>query len=730
MKYRLLLAAGLFLVPASLTLGVTSVMTRHRSGSDFLKGEAKNILIDSAGTLRLARQSRPVEVGELLNGAWSIHTLLADASGAIYLGTGPAAKVIRLADGKSEQVYPVLPSDVMAPKEPAGNEHVFALARDVAGRLLVAVSGKAGRLVRLGVEPETVFQDERVQYIFAMALDAENNIYLATGPNGLLIRLDAFAQNPQVLFDAKDHSLLSLAVRDGIVYAGGDQRGLVYRIDPQTGRATVLYDSDQDEIPSLFVDEQGNIYAAATTAGAAMLQLQTQTPALKKTPGRPDTETGSGSAALAEQVTPPSSSEKTEKKDEAAPAQQAPPPPPARAAGHIYKINPEGFVTDVFSEMAVLYSLTQSEGKLWLGTGSKGQLFTVDPLTEEAAVLYEDKTSSQVTAVCHVNGAAYVGLSNPARLVRIGAELAPQGTFESAFLDAGQPARWGKLQIEADIPPASKVLMSCRSGNVNDPNDQTFSPWSPEVELTEAAVLSCPPARFCQYKLTLTASPDGKTPVVREVAAANVVPNLAPRIAAVKAERSRDKKKLYAFDISFAAGDENKDALEYRVEFRKVGNKVWIPLADELEQPRYEWDSRTVEDGRYEARVTASDRKSNTPETTLTGSRISDPFVIDNTAPEVTQSDIAILARGAGGYDALVKLTVQDALSVLGSVQYTVDSNEKWQTALPDDLVYDTLTETFSIRIEKLKPGPHVIAVVVGDDAENTRYKSWEVNVP
>jgi hypothetical protein len=62
-------------------------------------------------------------------------------------------------------------------------------------------------------------------------------------------------------------------------------------------------------------------------------------------------------------------------------------------------------------------------------------------------------------------------------------------------------------------------------------------------------------------------------------------------------------------------------------------------------------------------------------------------------------------------------------------VRYTVNSSENWLTALPDDLVYDTLTETFTIRIGP-QGGRHVMAVMVADDPENTGYKTWEVDVP
>lgn len=725
MKHKLFAAAGLFVMLTSLSWAVNSVMLRHQTGSDFLKGNPDNIIIDSNGTLRLTRQSSPLKLSGLLDDVWAINTMIADGS-KVYVGTGPDAKVIRLSDGTAEQVYPLVSDDAAGNARPSvRNEHVFALAQDVAGRLLIGISGKSGKLVRVsGGNAETIFEDDRVQYIFAVTLDADNNIYLATGPNGLLIRLDPFGANPQVIYDARDRSLLSLAIKDDMIYAGSDQRGLVYRIDPETRRATVLYDADQDEIPALLFDENGDLYAAAASAGAAMLQLQSSTPSLSKAPGRPDTDSDS-SASLAESVNTADSAENKQPQEENARPQQAPPPPPAKAAGHVYKISPEGFVTDVFSEMAVLYSLTRADGKLWIGTGSKGELFTVDPVTEEAAVLYEDNVSSQITSVLHVGTSAFVGLSNPAKLVRIDAPLHRRGTFVSDFFDAGQPARWGKLQIEADIPAGSKVTLSSRSGNVSDPNDQAFSPWSPEVDLSEAAELNCPVARFCQYRLTLTASPDGKTPVIRQVAAAHVVPNLAPRVVAVKAERSRDKKKPYAVDVTFAAADDNKDTLEYTLEFRKVGNTVWIPLKDKLDQTRFEWDSRTVEDGRYEVRVTASDHRNNTPRTALTGSRVSDPFVIDNSAPAIAQSAVTVESD-----DVVLSLSIRDALSVLGKVQYTVDSSENWMTAMPDDLVYDTLTETFTIRIKDLEAGRHVVAVMMADDAENTAYKTWEVDVP
>ena len=724
-RNKWLFSSGMFLWASAMTLAVTTVITRHQAGTDFIKGETEKVIADSGGTLRLAQQSTAVDCGGLLEDAWSVHSIATDAEGVLYLGTGPDAKVIRYADGSARQIYPLDQTDSNELSDSSiRNEHVFAMSPDVAGRLLVGVSGQKGKLVRLADDPEVVFEDDRVQYIFAIATDQNDNIYLGTGPEGLVFRLDPFCQKAEVIYDAKDKSILSLAVHDGTVYAGSDERGLVYKIDPVAKRASVLYDSEQNEVPAILVDESGIVYAVSTSAQAAQMQLKASEISLKKRPGRPDSSDESQASPAADSLATANNDKAKEEKKEK-PVAKAPLPPVAKIAGHIYRISPEGFVTDIFSEIAVLYTLLQMDGALWLGTGNKGQFFSIDSRTEQKAIAFEDTMSSQITSAIQVDGVIYLGLSNPARLVRLDKTLESKGTFESPLIDAGQPARWGKLQIEADVPDGCRIEMACRSGNVKDPNDATFSDWSEPVVLTEATVLDCPVARFCQYRLTLVSDAGANaTPVIRQVTAAHVIPNLAPNVVSVEADRARDKKTPYVIGIAFVAKDDNKDQLEFTLDFRRAGRTGWIPLKDELEKPPFQWDGRTVEDGRYEVRVTANDRKSNTPETTLTGSRISDVFVNDNSAPEIKWAHL-LVENGT----VVAKMIIEDTFSVLGSVRYTVDSNEKWITAMPDDLVYDTLSETFTIRIENLDSGDHVIAFSVADDLQNTRYKTYEVTI-
>ncbi|GAI67807.1 unnamed protein product, partial [marine sediment metagenome] len=95
-----------------------------------------------------------------------------------------------------------------------------------------------------------------------------------------------------------------------------------------------------------------------------------------------------------------------------------------------------------------------------------------------------------------------------------------------------------------------------------------------------------------------------KSPLIREIAVANTVPNLAPKVESVSAERIEAPDKTGIFKINYKAKDDNSDKLIYKIDFRKVGRTNWIELKDELEADSFEWDGRTAEDGRYEVRIT------------------------------------------------------------------------------------------------------------------------------
>jgi hypothetical protein len=134
-----------FVMPS---FAVTSKITRQSSAEDFLKGETEETIVDSAGTITLARRATEVNCGTLLRDVWSINSVVTSGDGTVYLGTSPNALIIKYSRGKAEAIYSVAqtagrsfaekaPGDTNSTdaEPPFANQHVFAMANDIAGRL-------------------------------------------------------------------------------------------------------------------------------------------------------------------------------------------------------------------------------------------------------------------------------------------------------------------------------------------------------------------------------------------------------------------------------------------------------------------------------------------------------------------------------------------------------------------------------------------------------------------
>jgi len=76
-----------------------------------------------------------------------------------------------------------------------------------------------------------------------------------------------------------------------------------------------------------------------------------------------------------------------------------------------------------------------------------------------------------------------------------------------------------------------------------------------------------------------------------------------------------------------------------------------------------------------------------------------------------------------------LKIEVADVFSVIGKVDYTVDSNADWIGLVPQDQVYDTTKENFEVMTKKLDVGEHIVTIKASDDVGNVTYKTFEYNL-
>jgi hypothetical protein len=429
----------------------------------------------------------------------------------------------------------------------------------------------------------------------------------------------------------------------------------------------------------------------------------------------------------------------------AAPRPTAAPPKEGNA---VYRIDTQGFVTEVFRESVMILKLVEVDGKLLVATGNEGQLYRVDPAADETTTLV-DLDPQQIPSILRgPDGSILLGTANPASVVRLDEGFAQRGDFTSVVLDAGQISLWGKLHLTGDLPMDTTVTVQTRSGNVQNVEDAAWSPWAvagkfafdPNLPRTIALepreiTVASPPARFLQYRLLLEG--DGKaTPSVGRIRMAYVTPNLRPSITAITAQYPdaapaggpgrpgtppavADTPPATAMAVNWEAADPNGDRLLFNLEYQPAGSDIWLPLAQDLDANSYEWQTRHVPDGRYLIRVTASDRPDNPPDMAKTANRVSDPVVIDNTPPAFVN-----VRFERDGANLTIEGEVRDALTPIRSIQYNLDGAERFEAVLPVDLIFDSTRETFVVKISDLSPGPHVVTLRATDGRGHTVYEA------
>ena len=153
--------------------------------------------------------------------------------------------------------------------------------------------------------------------------------------------------------------------------------------------------------------------------------------------------------------------------------------------------------------------------------------------------------------------------------------------------------------------------------------------------------------------------------------------------------------------VKWRASDANGDSLIYSIDVRKDAWPQWIQIAKEVTATEYEWDPASMPGGKYQVRVTVSDRQTQGQADSLTASKTTPSFVVDRTPPgavlaaaEPHASTIHVtwaLPEDAGrGAQTLVRLRPAGALPDADN-QTAVDA--VWETlatqAATDGTAYD-----------------------------------------
>lgn len=740
----LLIVACVVATPAP--LGATEVKVfQVQSQKAFLAGTFDGASIDPTGRLRLAdRAERMTTVDEPFLLSAATHP------DGWVVGTGNDGKVLLVdRSGTVKELFS------------ASEGQVFAVYADPDGTVWAGVS-PGGKVYRIAGDDEaTLWFETGETYVWDLARAADGALLVATGTSGKLFRvtgLDREEGDGEVLYDSDDTHVRTLLVdsRGGVVL-GTAGEGLILRLGPN-GSVRTLHDSDQPEVVAFAEGPDGTVYAAVIASEASQVDLSGS---------ESDGKQGKAGAAAAAQA---AAQAKAAAQQAGGEVQVVAGPTsvgsrPATFSGkraELLSISPGGLVATVggFDDETV-FDLLWARGRLWVATGLEGKLYSFDG---EQMVLEQDLDERQIVALlADTPGPAFATTNAPA-VYRLAGARRPTGTYTSAALDAGGVARFGTLRWWGDLPDGARLELSARSGLSAEP-DATWSDWTAPrapAKNGELALGDLPRGRYVQWRLTMTA-PGGKRgatgegPTVDGVELSYRQANLRPEVTSFevmdpgqilvpagfnptlqvfepvsptrdgifttleKASPTREVpsktlwKKGYR-TFRWKAEDPNGDELVYALEFRPLYPEgasgaweegEWMPVAEELTDDHYSFDATVLPDGVYRFRLAASDEAANVPGEGLVEERISEPVVVDHSAPALVEA----ARRGDG-----VRVVVEDGNNPLRSAEISVDAGE-WRPASASDGLLDARREVLDLSVGEA--APRLLLLRVTDAAYN-----------
>ncbi len=641
--------------------------------NDWLGSEARGVRIGADGRLRLAPNLR--RVGQLPEGV--IWCAVADGSGGAYLSAGTDGKIFHFVGGQ------------VKPLGQVKGGIVFAMAR--LGQDLVLAPTGEGKLFRMtpagDVKP---FADIDARIVWALAVEGDAVVAAGGAEKGAVL-VQAREGSSRRLAELADETAFTALTPDGQGgwYLGSHGRGLVLRYNRQGDRLETLMATAFEEVRALALAD-GQLYVGADNG----LTPKFATGQLERREGYLQMDTL------------------------------------ATTRSAVIRLDKDRVPETLWqSAQSQVYALAAWKGQLLVGTGNRSRLFSL-PLgksrdTDPFAVVQEMGTA-QATAFLPSGGDLLVVGSNPAELHMLSEAQATEGTLESRLLKGAPIADWGRTYLDAEMPSGTNVELQFRTGSTETP-DATWGPWSPPLRSGERPAL--PPSRFAQFRLRLSSTRGGATPVVETVkvfwAQRNLAPvwenveimppglvitrtappddigiervpletqKLIPALGYMGAEKRSFRRGGQSF--VFKVNDPNGDTLQFAL--RLLPDRGTPILLEKAWKDRFfSLDTLPVPDGRYRLEVTASDAPTAPFNTVLASTWRTAPFLVDHTPPVI--SELSAVPEGEG---IRVRFLARDETSTLKEAAISADG-ERWLQIVPEDRVFDQKEERFDVLIPR-----------------------------
>lgn len=424
---------------------------------------------------------------------------------------------------------------------------VWSSAVDASGNVYLGTGGD-GKIFRVDAAGRgALFADLAELNVSALAIGTRGEIFAATLPDGKVYQIAANGTS-SVYFDPQEKYIWSLAAMpDGSLAVGTGENGRIYRVRTAgaTPAASLLFDTSETHIISLAADRQGNLYAGTDSNGLVLRFGADGKPfGVLDSPLREIHELTIGAdgsvyaLALGESVSTPKAAETTPTPAAASATVSVEKPTATtetttksrydltNAKSVVYRILPDGGSDIIWNSTAVsAFSIYAHQTGNGVLIGTSDKGRIYNVTNDGRETLVLQSDEGQISTIKASGQKIIATSSNQGKLFNFGAESNAEGSYESAVLDAKAVSTWGRIWWASN----GSVQLQTRSGNTEKPNE-TWSPWSAVYTDAKGAQINSPKAKYIQWRAVLR----GAAVSLSEVNVSFLARNIAPEVLSIQ----------------------------------------------------------------------------------------------------------------------------------------------------------------------------------------------------
>ena len=417
-----------------------------------------------------------------------------------------------------------------------GQSYIWSSAVDAAGNVFLGTGGD-GKVFRVDAGGKgTLFADLSELNVSALVIGSSDELYAGTSPDGKVYRI-ASDGKATVYFEPKEKYIWSLAVlSDGSLAVGTGDGGKIYKVRSAnaTLEASLLFDTSETHIISLATDKQGNLYAGTDSNGLVMRfgsdgkpfgLVDSQLREIHQLAIGPDGSVyvlalgESASAPKTDAVATPSATpeNKTVSVDKANPAN---PEPPAKsrydltgAKSAVYRILPDGGSDIIWASNTVTGFSIYAHQ-----TGSGVLLGTSDKGRIYSIGIDGRETLVLQTDANQISTLRAAGQSLIATSSNQGNlfRFGPETVAEGSYESSVLDAKATATWGRIWWRSSGSVTIQTRAGNTEKP-DETWSTWSASLADQAGAQIASPKAKYLQWRAILKATASPAWPICSNI---------------------------------------------------------------------------------------------------------------------------------------------------------------------------------------------------------------------